>query len=66
MQLEIVTLRMPPLISLPRTTPPWPCAMVQFVMVMFSHGPRFSGASVSIPDLMVMQSSPTSMWQSET
>src|SRR5574340_1036135 len=32
---------------------------------MFSHGARRSGGSVSMPDLSVMQSSPTSMWQFE-
>src|SRR2546425_8166199 len=39
--------------------------MVQFEIAMFSHGPRLSGSSVSMPDFRVMQSSPTSMWQSE-
>src|SRR5438876_9559711 len=39
--------------------------MVQFEIAMFSHGPRLSGSSVSMPDFSVMQSSPTSMWQSE-
>ena len=55
------TRRMPPLISLPSTTPPWPCTIVQPVMAMFSQG-TFSSAS-SVPALTAMQSSPTSMWQ---
>ena len=58
----MTTLRTPPLISLPMTTPPCPCTIVQPVIVMFSHGTRSGEASV--PALMVMQSSPTSMWQS--
>ena len=60
-QPEIATRRMLPLISLPSTTPPWPCTIVQPVTVMFSQGMAWSASSV--PALMAMQSSPTSMWQ---
>jgi hypothetical protein len=53
------TPRTPPLISLPMPPPPCPCAMVQLAIVTFSHGARWSASSVSTPDLIVMQSSPT-------
>ena len=52
------TRRMEPLISLPSTTPPWPCTIVQPVMVMSSQG--ISRSQSSVPALMAMQSSPTS------
>ena len=58
----IATRRMSPLISLPSTTPPCPCTIVQPVMVTFSQGTRCSASSV--PALTAMQSSPTSIWQS--
>ena len=63
-QLEIVTLRTLPLISLPITTPTWPESMVQLVMVIFSQGTPKRRACASLPDLIVMQSSPTDIWQS--
>jgi len=50
-------------ISLPITTPPCPCSMVQFMMVMFWQGRSVRRPSSSDPDLIAMQSSPTSMWQ---
>jgi len=59
MQLLIVTLRTPPDISLPMTTPPWPSNIVQLVTVMFSQGRPTRRPSASRPDLIVMQSSPT-------
>ena len=64
-QFEIAMLRTPPDISLPMTTPPWPCSMVQFVMVWFSAGRPILRPWRSRPDLIVMQSSPALMWQSE-
>ena len=63
-QLEIVTLRTLPLISLPITTPPCPESMVQLVIVIFSQGTPKRRACASLPDLIVMQSSPTDIWQS--
>ena len=63
-QLLMVTFFTPPLISLPITTPPCPLNMVQLVMVIFSQGTPSLRACKSRPDLMVMQSSPTEMWQS--
>jgi hypothetical protein len=59
----ITTPRTPPDISLPITTPPWPASMVQLAITMFSHGAG-SAFDASVPALMAMQSSPTSMWQS--
>lgn len=55
--------RTSPDISLPITTPPWPCSIVQFAMITFSHGAG-SADDASVPALMAMQSSPTSIWQS--
>src|SRR5437016_1780566 len=64
-QLDIVTFLTEPLISLPKTIPPWPCSNVQLVMVIFSHALSSRRPSSSLPDLIVMQSSPTSTWQLE-
>ena len=64
-QLLMVTFFTPPLISLPITTPPCPLNMVQLVIVIFSQGTPSLRACRSRPDLMVMQSSPTEMWQSQ-
>src|SRR5690554_2426636 len=64
-QLEMVTLRTLPDTSLPITTPPWPLSIVQLVMVTFSVGTFHFLPSISRPDFMVIESSPTLMWQSE-
>ena len=64
-QFEMVTRFTPPDISLPITTPPCPESMIQLVIVMFSQAFPYLRPSASRPDLMVMQSSPTLMKQSE-
>src|SRR5690606_38871757 len=64
-QFEMVTFLIPPETSLPMTTPPCPLSIVQLVMVTFSVGVAHLRPSASRPDLIVMQSSPTLMWQSE-
>ena len=64
-QLEMVMLRTLPLISLPITTPPCPESIVQFVTVIFSQGVAKRRPCKSRPLLMVIQSSPTEIWQSE-
>src|SRR4051812_47879945 len=64
-QLEIVTLRIDPDISDPKTTPPCPCIIVQLVTVTFSVGRCSFRPSSSVPHLSVTQSSPTSIRQSE-
>lgn len=60
-QERMVTLRMPPDISLPIATPPWPYAKWQFSIRMFSLGRPTLRPSSSRPDLMEMQSSCASM-----
>lgn len=60
-QFEMVILRILPLISLPNTTPPCPWTIVQFVIVIFSQA-ILSYVS-SVPALIAIQSSPTSIWQ---
>ncbi len=65
MQLEMTMLRTPPVVSLPKATAEWPRCMVQLVIVTFSQGCGLARRSSSLPDLMAMQSSPTSMWHSE-
>src|SRR5690606_28788011 len=64
-QFEIVTFFIPPETSLPITTPPCPLSIVQLVMVTFSVGVAHLRPSASRPDLIVIQSSPTLIWQSE-
>src|SRR5690606_28720992 len=64
-QFEIVTFFIPPDTSLPITTPPCPLSIVQLVIVTFSVGVAHLRPSASRPDLMVIQSSPTLIWQSE-
>ena len=54
------TLRMPPLISLPSTTPPWPSFIVQPRTTIFSLGTPIRRPSALRPDLIAMQSSPVS------
>src|SRR5437868_6555899 len=63
MQLRTLTFRTDPDISLPMTTPPWPCANVQLLTKIFSHGIATRLPSALYPDLITMQSSPTSKWQ---
>ncbi|MNN41332.1 hypothetical protein D3C81_1554470 [compost metagenome] len=60
-QLLIVTLRISPLISLPSTTAPCPWTIVQPMIEIFSQGIR--SAVSSVPALIAMQSSPTSILQ---
>ena len=64
-QLLMTTFFTPPDISLPITTPPCPASMVKLVIVIFSQGLFTRRPSSSLPHLIAMQSSPTSMWQFE-
>src|SRR5438874_2520800 len=47
-QFEMTTFRTSPLISLPMTTPPWPWAIVQFVIVTFSSGARMGERPLAV------------------
>jgi hypothetical protein len=58
------TLRMPPVHSLPSTTPPWPSCITQRRMTKFSLGTLTRRPSLLRPDLIAMQSSPVSNTQS--
>src|SRR3989339_326897 len=64
LQFSTKTLRQPPDISLPITTPPWPSFIWQFRTMMFSLGTLSLRPSSSRPDLMAIQSSPVSKKQS--
>ena len=61
----MVTRLTPPDISLPITTPPCPESITQLVIVIFSQAFPYFRPSASRPDLIVIQSSPTLIKQSE-
>src|SRR5262245_8944666 len=64
-QLETVTFRTPPDISLPIVTPPCPLYITQLVIVISSEALPILRPSSLVPDLIAMQSSPTSIRQLE-
>lgn len=64
LQFSIKTLRTPPEISLPITTPPCPSFIVELRTMMFSERRcPIRRPSSFLPDLMAMQSSPVSKMQ---
>src|SRR5690554_5733885 len=62
-QFSTNTLRAPPEISLPITTPPWPLRILQPLIRIFSEGVFKRRPSLFLPDLMAIQSSPVSKKQ---